>query len=843
MMLLGAAGARIQEEARFEFQSWPEGAAALAGLALLIALIGGSAWLYAREGRAGISMRRRAVLATVRGLVLLLLAVIWLEPVIARYVHRWIDAYTLVLIDTSASMDLVDRYRDADSAARVRAAVGRAASGPAAGQGSGGEADDDVPSVRRSELVQRLLEDGDRAFLKALTERNRVRILTFSDNADVRATLRRVGEAPTPVANAAAAGKQGAESAATLVSDASSIDLALTARGPVTDIARGLRQALDGVGGSPVAGVVVLSDGGFNTGGGVEAAARLLREKRLPVFTVGIGDPSPPRNLRVTQMGAPDTAVATDPFAVSASIMAEGLTGGNVDVILRERGETETGEGRIVARKTISVGTDGVPVRVEFQHQQARLGRYTYSIEAVARPEESVADDNLRSAPVRITDSRTRVLLVAGQPSWEYQNLVRLLQRDPTFELSCWLQSADARAVRDGDVVIHHLPVLTEELFIYDVILLLDPDPAGFDAEWAGRLDRFVSEHGGGLMYVAGRPFSASFMRSSDLRRLIDLLPVTPNPDADLILNRLGHYQRREFVIDVPPEAASHPILRVGADEASTRLAWQGRGGVYWHLPVLRAKPLATVLMRHSDTAMQNQYGPHVLSAVQFVGPGRTGFMAFDSTWRWRQSGPEPFNRFWVQALRFLAQGKLFRGDQRGTILIEGTEFPVGQAVKMTARLLTPQFEPLRVDDVPATATGEETSVEIRLSRRLDQPGEYEGRFVPDRIGTYTLSVFPPGGQAAGALTREIRVVRPEIELIRPQLDRVELQSLAAVSDGGRYFECDQLMQIPALIPDRHEVHTTKGRPTTLWDRWWTLVALVGLLAVEWTVRRWSRLL
>ena len=52
---------------------------------------------------------------------------------------------------------------------------------------------------------------------------------------------------------------------------------------------------------------------------------------------------------------------------------------------------------------------------------------------------------------------------------------------------------------------------------------------------------------------------------------------------------------------------------------------------MYWHFPVTRAKPGATVLARHGDPRMRNEHGQHVLLATQLVGPGRTFFVAFDS--------------------------------------------------------------------------------------------------------------------------------------------------------------------------------------------------------------------
>ncbi len=84
---------------------------------------------------------------------------------------------------------------------------------------------------------------------------------------------------------------------------------------------------------------------------------------------------------------------------------------------------------------------------------------------------------------------------------------------------------------------------------------------------------------------------------------------------------------------------------------------------------------------------------------------------------------------------------------------------------------------------------------------------------------------------------------RPNIEILRPQMDRAALTALAEQSHGGRYFEIDEAEALPDLIPDLHEEIPIRSRPTTLWDNWKMLMFLVTLLGVEWGVRKWNRLL
>jgi hypothetical protein len=242
---------------------------------------------------------------------------------------------------------------------------------------------------------------------------------------------------------------------------------------------------------------------------------------------------------------------------------------------------------------------------------------------------------------------------------------------------------------------------------------------------------------------------------------------------------------------------------------------------------------------------MRNNYGGHVLAAVQFAGSGRTGFIAFDGTWRWRRFGQEWFERFWVQTIRYLAEGKLLGGKGRGALLVDKDRPAIGDAVVVSARLLDQRYEPVREERITGWYEAEGDRRELTLLATPQRPGWFEGRFVPDRAGRYRIGITPPGsaGDGEGALERDVMVSRPNLEIMQPQLHKAKLQGLAEQSAGGRYWEVDQAAELAKAIPDLHEVVPIRSRPVTLWDNSKMLALLVGLLAVEWALRKWNRLL
>ena len=822
ILLSTTLGAVTRDEEQFvtELKRTPEGWWAVGCVALVATMIGCVIWMYRREGRVGASMRLRMGLGAIRSLVLVGLIVILLEPVSVRILRRWTDSYTLVLVDDSSSMDLADTYRLDEDSARVAQALGV----------------ESVDVVKRLEIVRHMVEGNDRGFLRQLAANNRVKFYAFSDEPRLVGTIRadrEESEAQTSEDDAAASG------------NVANLPFSLSARGPSTNIERAVRRAIDSVGGAPVAGVVIISDGGFNTGASAEEVAALAYDRDVPLHVVGVGDPSEPRNVRVAEVSAPRNVFKQDPFAVTARIVSQGLDGAAIRVELYKRQAFGTAARVLAATKTVTVGSGGAIEPVVFEQTQNLVGRYVYTVEVPVLDDETVADDNSKQTTVNVVESRTRVLLVSAGPSWDYRFVSRLLERDDTVNVSCWLQSADLNAVRDGNTIIDHLPLLPEELLAYEVVVLMGPNEAEFDERWARLMDRFVTEHGGGLLLCATRAHTADFLREPRLKSLRDLLPITLDPEADLVMNQIGHYQSRPSTIDVPEAVLDHSIMRLANDRAENRLIWHGIGRLHWHYPVLREKPAATVLMRHGDPRMRNSYGGHVLAAVQYVGAGRTGFLAFDGTWRWRRQGEEMFDRFWTQMIRFLSEGKLMSGNRRGILLTESDQYALGDSVTVTARLFNERFEPLDREAVVAQYEGGGRRRECSLRAQRDRPGWFEGRFVPDQTGPcrITVSLDDRSTGRRKEITREILVVRPNIEVIRPQMDRLALRTLAEGSAGGKYFEVNEIDRVAAAIPDLHEEITIRSRPRSLWDNGLVMTILVGLLAVEWGLRKWNRLL
>lgn len=790
-----------QQYTAVEFAGMPEGWLRLLGLALLVCVAVAVFWLYRREARAGASATLRVWLASARVAALLVLAMVWLEPVVATYTTRTTTARTLVLADVSASMAVAD-----------------------------------VADHVRAQRVSELLESDDQAWLRALAGRNEVRLYSFGE---------RVTTVPLPWnANEPAS----APSSPTQAVAAAPVELPPAAEN-LTDLGRALSVAISDSGESPIAGVVVITDGQFNHGMASDDLAAYARRFKAPVYAVGAGSASEPPNLRVTGFSAPATTARGDPFEVRIDLEALDIETPAVLELSARNPRDETGEARIVARRDIlfSKGEPRQTLRIKLNANEA--GEFHYRARLSPADGEAVTSDNEREATVLVLDERLRLLLVAGRPSYEYRYLTRLFEREDSIDISCWLQSADPLAARDGDTVITELPRQPEDIFEYDAILLLDPDPRELDSAWALTVRRLVDEFGGGVILEAGPHYTSRLLRDPRLEDLIAILPVVPDPDADMRLSEEGAYRTRVQRLVVPDDSVAHPLLRLDAEDTVSRRSWEMLPGVWWRLPVLRAKPIATVLMTLDSAEQSARSGNAVLAAVQPFGSGRVVFLGFDGTWRWRSADESHFNSFWIQMVRYLAQPRLEGVSKRGTIVLDRDAVRPGDLVNIEARVLDEQFVPWHESEIEASielSDGQPRT--LKLQATPERAGWFSGRLAVDWTGGAAIRIPLPvtdgGARDTGErfLVKYIHSRGSDIEL---RSLRLKAEPLLEISEktGGSYVSIDDASKLIDLIKNASEVRTTRGADEPLWDNAWVMSIVAILLGVEWTLRRRNHLL
>ncbi len=167
----------------------------------------------------------------------------------------------------------------------------------------------------------------------------------------------------------------------------------------------------------------------------------------------------------------------------------------------------------------------------------------------------------------------------------------------------------------------------------------------------------------------------------------------------------------------------------------------------------------------------------------------------------------------------------------------DGRNFIVGEPIRIAARVVDLDFQPLRDHDITLVATDAEgtTSHEFSLGAEAEREGSYAGRI---HLAEGTWTVVVRGLEEEDNLVLD--VAPPQWEYERTALDRASLEALAEAS-GGSYVTLADLPQLAEMVAAK----TRKARSTNelpLWDTWLTLLLLALLWTMEWVLRKRSDL-
>lgn len=729
----------------------------------------------------------------------------------------------VILVDTSVSMSRQDKDLTAEGGATRTGAV---------------------PS--RAELVRAVLERS--PLLETLRKTHNVSIETF-DSQVVRQQILRKNEPPSGAKTAAAGAVPAQAAGSTPPAKPIDWDEIVRPRGAETRLGEALLTVVREQGGESLSGVVVITDGGNNAGVDPVSAAELAVTNKVRLIPVGVGSTKKPVTLQLAEIQAPTHVHINDGFTINAFVTGQGLARQPLLVELLSKGEQEEGDPIVLQSRDEQLIEDGVPINVAFDYVPTEAGRRLFRVRV--RPVNKIAalaDDLVQDdVAIEVIDRKTKVLLVAGGPMRDYQLVRNLLHRDRTIDVDVLLQTGVPGISQESDKVIFQFPETREELFAYDAIVAFDPDWRKIRGETGQTLDllsEWVFSQAGGLMLVAAEVNTTPLAMANDsvkqeMAKLLELYPVVLDAQRPIDDDEF----QQPWPIEFTRDGIEAGFLQLTESAATSAAAWKEFPGVYWCFPTDGPKAGATVYARFTDPR-SGARGQPILMASQYFGAGRVMYLGSAELWRLRSLEEDYYDRLWIKMLREIGQGRLLRGTNRGILLLEKTQYPLGATVQVRTRLLDPQFKEYQAERVPMEIydpTGKPLTPPLSLLADKTRPGHYGGAFVAALPGTYKLELPIP--ESTDQLKGSISVRLPNLEFDHPEQNEQLLRSLARKETGGAYVRLeDAAAELPALLPDRTTEKVRYDNPIPLWDRDWVMYLLVGLMSLEWLTRKLLKL-
>jgi uncharacterized membrane protein len=630
--------------------------------------------------------------------------------------------------------------------------------------------------------------------------------------------------------------------------------------GPRTELADSLERLAAGISSDPPASVILLSDGNDNSLKDPAAIAKAFGQRHIPIHTVAIGTAREPPDIVVENVRVGRTLLNQSTAKAVVTLRSSGFDGQTIP--LRVVKDT-----KILAENRVKL--TGGSQRVEIEFTPTMPGFQTFQIEIPEQTGERILSNNRREFGMTVVDLVLRVIYMeaSGVQKGVFQPLYlkHALEDTPGIEVktlyvdqygappSLFNQIAFVDP-KNGDKIYrvqnstNGYPRTLDELLKYHVVIFSDVNRTDFTPEQLEATERFVTEFGGGFIMVGGH---TSFGAGGYQNTIIDnLIPVAMERETDLTEN--------DFVPRVPDNAWTHPLMRLGATEAENREIWTTKfPNLQGYNRVDRAKPGATVLLEHPSD--RTSYGPAIILAAQEVGRGRTMALTTDTTFRWGEwfetiwgekinsnlpltegnCDSRYFKQFWVNSVRWLSAHKLkpeqdLVGIQLGQVYCAtNLDIPVrvraarrdGQPTSDAEMMLHLSDTAKEVQTVHAVYSEEQQSFLANV--RLPNTGKYVLR---------ATAKFKDGKTADDSQLLVGEEIDRELADIRA---RPETLSALSRYSGGRIFSLqgNDPRKMADALTGREPV-SIEYRRSSVWDKSWWLSAVVGLLTLEWVMRR-----
>ncbi len=600
------------------------------------------------------------------------------------------------------------------------------------------------------------------------------------------------------------------------------------ATGGTTDILGALGRLQERERSAGLGSVVWIGDGRDH--GGLaslddEALRETLAALAVPVHTVAVGDEEPLADVSVVAVRLSRQALARAPLPIEVELSLGAFAGrpGALKV------QVEL-DGRPISHLDVALVGDALR-RLKLEVVPTTVGAHVVSVRAVPLADEVTQANNAVHVPIDVVRDRTRVLHLAGHPSWDSRFARALLRAEPTVDLVSFYIMVG----RGGGTIAAEettlIPFPTRQLFgesLDDIDLLIFHDFAfhqfDIDRLIPSRIGPWIQQ-GGALLVVGGRQsLTAGGWQDTSI---LPWLPIQIGSGEDAFRDPEAHMRLTEV-------GASHPVARLRRDVDENRAAWKAAT-----VPGTHSGQVA----RSGDPVLVERDDGAPLLAVGERGQGRVAALATSGLWTWamgandersRAESRSDFATLWRHLRGWLVRDPAY---QRLHLSAPRTAVLPGTEARIEVRWLAADHRPVAdawvdASDTPLPLQPDAAQVPRNVRCRTDAEGRCALHVLAWPPGPHLLEARSEGG---GIAQTAWAVAEAAAEDADPRPDRTSLQRIADASGGKLVARAADLTPADLVGTELQDLERVR---TALWGHPATLACLLLLLGVEWTLRR-----
>ncbi len=590
----------------------------------------------------------------------------------------------------------------------------------------------------------------------------------------------------------------------------------LTANANATRIGDSLNEAMSEGATLPLGALVLMSDGADNSGGIDLDTISRIRQKRVPVNTIGFGREKLSKDIEITDVSLPRRALADSRLSALVQFQQYGYSREKARLSVRDGG-------KILASRQIELKGDGLPQTESLVFNAGAAGPRNLQAGIDPLPGEENTGNNALTRLVNVSPRKMRILYIEGEPRWEFKFIRRAIEEDRSLELVSILRTTQNKTYTQG--VSHPkeleegFPAKADELFAYDGLIIGSVEASYFTPAQQELIAQFANRRGGGVLFLAGRFGLADggYAKSGMAEMLPVRLPGTQNT-----------FRRDYSMAELTQAGKDSVICRFEEDREKNIERWKKMPEIANYQFVGEAKPGAVTLM---DVRPSGR-GRSPLLVVQNYGRGRSALLATAGTWRWQMSQPvadQTHEMFWRQLLRWLVS------ETPGQISASTPHQVLSDETRVHLRVdaRDKNFQPMANARIEAHVIGPGgLSENVPLAPEPLEQGVYTADWTAEKPGSYLAEIVADAGRDTVMFRREDGVA----EHFHTAQNKELLQRLSEQT-GGRYYPADDAKRLADEI-SISEAGITSHETRDLWDMPIVFLLALGLRGGEWLLRR-----
>jgi len=602
--------------------------------------------------------------------------------------------------------------------------------------------------------------------------------------------------------------------------DAARIDQAknLTPNDNATRIGDSLKHITAEASTMPLGAVVLLTDGGDNTGGVDRETLAAVRQLHLPIHTIGFGPDHFAKDIEIVDADVPARVLPNSRVSAHINFRQHGYEGQKVNLMVRENGHP-------LAKQEVTLKAE--PDQSEtIMFNAGPAGAHSFQIGIDPIVGEQNAQNNFDVRLVNVTEKKQRILYFEGEPKWEYKFIRRALDGDNAIELDSMVRTTENKTyfqVADAKEFANGFPTTPEALFAFDGLIIGSEEASYFSPAQQLAIRDFADRRGGGVMFLAGR-FSLSDGGYAN-SPMAEMMPLHLEP---------GKSFSRNFATATLTDAGkASPILRLEDGSDANDARWKKMPQIANYAAMGAPKPGAVVLMNVGEIGKRTT----PLLAIENYGHGRTAVLATSGTWRWQMLQDHTdmtHETFWQQLLRWLVTGT------PGQVAVSTPHQILNDdgQVHLRAVVRDKAYQTVAGATVQASINRPDGTTDV-LTMKPDplEPGAYTGDYSADKPGAYVAEVVANDDKLeVGRDTLTFRREDGVAENFNAAQNKDLLTRLSA-DTGGNYYTPSNAKKLGDEIAIS-EAGISGHDSLDIWDMPALFLLLILIRGAEWLLRR-----